>query len=151
MEKLSVYTLILIFLLLGPVYLWAKTTQEPKSDKPVLIREPEKPEGEAPKPPPEEFSPAQAEKNVEVGNYYFKRKRYNAAISRYLEAIRYKPNYVDAYKLLAKAYEKNHDLANAIGAYEKYLALYPTSNFAEEFKQEIKRLKGEKQEARSKK
>lgn len=118
--------------------------QPDKSDKPVLIREPENKEE---KPPADEFSPFLAEKSVEVGNYYFKKKRYAAAISRYLDAIKYKPNYTDAYKLLAKTYEVTNNKADAINTYAKYLAQYPRSESADEFKQEIKRLKQQQQKA----
>lgn len=109
-------------------------------DKPVLIREPEKPEKAENAPEiqtPAQPDPALAEKNFDVGTYYFKRKRYDAAIDRYKEAIRFKPNYFEAYKWLAKAYEKKKDFASALNTYEQYVQKFAD---ADEFKREIQRL-----------
>src|SRR5437879_2260898 len=36
------------------------------------------------------WDPHRAEKDVEVGDFYFKRKNYSAALSRYREALEYK-------------------------------------------------------------
>src|SRR5436190_9726910 len=37
------------------------------------------------------WNPHRAEKNIEVGDFYAKQKNYKAAISRYREALEYKP------------------------------------------------------------
>ena len=84
---------------------------------------------------------ARAEQILEIGNYYFKRKRYDAAIGRYKEALQYKPDYWEAYKLLAKAYEKKNEWSHAIDIYETYLVKFPNSGFTEESRKELQRLR----------
>jgi tetratricopeptide (TPR) repeat protein len=65
------------------------------------------------------WNPHRAEKNVEVGDYYFKRKNYRAAESRYREALYYKENDAMATFRLAQVLDKvgRHDEAR-----EQYLA-----------------------------
>ncbi|MBI1745297.1 MAG: tetratricopeptide repeat protein [Acidobacteria bacterium] len=115
-----------------------------EQDKPVLLRGPEKtqsdPAGIADAKTPKEQDPRKAEYSLEIGNYYLKRKRFDAAIDRFREAIQYKPNYIEAYKLLSKAYEKKNDLAKAVAIYEEYLAKFPASGVDNELKREIRRL-----------
>src|ERR1700727_2293160 len=42
------------------------------------------------------WDPHKAQKDLEVGDYYFKRANYSAAASRYQEALIYKPKDADA-------------------------------------------------------
>lgn len=119
------------------------TPQRSERDKPALIREPEKTggtaEGGADNKPPE-LNPARAEQSLEIGNYYFKRKRYDATIQRCKEAIQYKPDYWAAHKLLAKTYEKKEEPEKALQIYESYAEKFPTSGFVDECRKEIQRL-----------
>lgn len=68
-----------------------------------------------------EYNPWEAEKNLRVGDFYFKRKNYDAAIARYKDALRYKPDYGLAFKRMGEAYEEKKEYAEAIAVYEKYL------------------------------
>lgn len=71
------------------------------------------------------YDPHKAEKNIEVGDFYYKRKNYKAAISRYREALAWKPNDPLAAFKLAKALEDDGQLAEAHRYYVAYLELEP--------------------------
>ena len=68
-----------------------------------------------------------SEKNIKIGDFYYKRKNYAAAIARYLEAVEYQPDSARAYDALARAYEKNEEPAKAIEAYKQFLDKNPGS------------------------
>lgn len=87
--------------------------------------------GEAAKP----YAPPSAEKSVEVGNYYLRTKKYNAALSRFQEAAKTDPYYPPAYLGLGKVYEKIGLKQKALAAYEKYLDTLPSTKTAENAKQ----------------
>ncbi len=87
-----------------------------------------------------EVNPLLAEQNVDIGNFYFKKKNYAAAIQRYLEAIEYQPDSIRAYEALTRAYEKNGEPAKAINAYKAFIKNYPNSPKAPEFRGKIAKL-----------
>jgi outer membrane protein assembly factor BamD (BamD/ComL family) len=87
-----------------------------------------------------EPNPLLSEQNVKVGNFYFKKKNYAAAIQRYLEAIAYKPDSVRAYEALIRAYEKNSDPQKAISACKDFLEKNPDSPKAADFRAKIAKL-----------
>ncbi len=76
------------------------------------------------------FDPLRAAKAVEVGEFYMRRKNYDAAISRFEEAVYFKPNYALAYLRLGQAYEKALRQVDALRAYRKYLEILPTGKDA---------------------
>lgn len=86
------------------------------------------------------FNPYLAEKNVEVGTFYLKKKNYDAAIERFLDAIRYKSNHAKAHRLLAEAYDKKGDKADAVVYYRKYLEILPAAEDAEKVRKRIEKL-----------
>jgi tetratricopeptide (TPR) repeat protein len=86
------------------------------------------------------WNPMKAMKDVEVGDFYFRRKNYRAALARYQEALEYKPNDAVATFRLAQCQEKTNDLESARGNYEAYLKILPSGPFAEEAKKSIDRL-----------
>jgi Flp pilus assembly protein TadD len=94
------------------------------------------------------YNPMKAMKDVEVGDYYAKRKNYNAAISRYREALDFKPHDVVATMALAQALEKTGDVAGARESYEDYLKTLPEGPRAAECRKALERL--EKSEAKVK-
>ncbi len=93
-----------------------------------------------PQEPPEEdetliqkeysFNPLQAQKELQTGNFYFKKGSYRAAAGRFREAIKWNENYAEAYLRLGEACEKLKDPAGAKQAFEKYLKLAPESKDA---------------------
>ena len=137
----TMYTLtkLLSWILLG--ILAAPVPAAPQK-KPALIRDTEKAEGkdeeEAAKEKP--FNPLEADKCLKVGDFYFKKKNYDAAIQRYMEALQYQPNRFDAYEALGRAYEKQGAREKALRVYLDFLQKYPEAPRAREFKEKATRL-----------
>ena len=86
------------------------------------------------------WDPHRAMKNVEVGDYYFKRENYRAAASRYQEALQWKPRDAEATYKLAEAYEKMGDAIDARHNFEQYLSILPKGPRAEEAHKALARL-----------
>lgn len=80
------------------------------------------------------YVPPGAAKDVEIGNYYFRRGSYRAALSRFEEAAHDDPTYAAAYLGLGKVYEKIGLKRKALDAYQKYLDALPSEKDAEEAK-----------------
>ena len=87
------------------------------------------------------WDPHRAAKNVEVGDYYFKRKNYKAAEDRYREALFYKDNDAIATYRLAICLEKLGRPDEAQKEYESYLQILPHGPEAEASQKAIERLK----------
>lgn len=88
------------------------------------------------------FDPHRAAKDVEVGDFYFKQHNYRAAVSRYREALLYKPNDAIATYRLADASEKVGDLQEAVKNYRDYLKILPYGPKANDAQKALARLKG---------
>ena len=88
-----------------------------------------------------QWNPLKAMKAVEVGDFYFKRENYPAAISRYREALEYKPKDAEATYKLGAALEKSGDLKGAVEDYQEYLKILPKGPYAEKAEKGIERLK----------
>ena len=86
------------------------------------------------------WNPMKALKDVEVGDYYFKRKNYRAALDRYKEALFYKDNDAIASFRLAQCQEKMGDKLEAKKYYEQYLKILPEGEFAKEARASLDRL-----------
>ena len=88
------------------------------------------------------WDPHRAGKNVEVGDYYFSRKNYAAAASRYEEALEWKDNYADAMFKLGVADELLKRPDEAVRYFQLYLKTLPEGEHAQEAKDAIARLGG---------
>ncbi len=110
--------------------------------KPALIRDTDAAEGkeEADVPKEKEYSPVLAAKAVQIGDYYFKKKNYDAAVERYLEALQYQPELVDAYEALGKTFEKKGETLKAQEVYRDFINKNPTSPKLAEFKTKLAKL-----------
>jgi len=86
------------------------------------------------------WDPHKAEKDVEVGDYYLSRKNFSAAISRYREALEYKPRDAVATFRLAQALEKTGDSQEALQMYQEYLKILKNGPFATEAKKGVERM-----------
>jgi tetratricopeptide (TPR) repeat protein len=88
------------------------------------------------------WNPHKAAKDVEVGDFYFKRKNYRAAEDRYREALFYKDNDAVATFRLAVCLDKMDQPDEARTQYEAYLKILPHGPQADEAQKAIERLKG---------
>lgn len=86
------------------------------------------------------WNPMKALKDIEVGDYYFKRKNYKAALDRYKEALYYKDNDAVANFRLAVCQEKMGDKAEARKYYEQYLKILPEGPLAKDAHASLERL-----------
>ncbi|HEX8812056.1 MAG TPA: hypothetical protein VF742_08700, partial [Terracidiphilus sp.] len=87
------------------------------------------------------WDPHKAAKDVEVGDFYFKRKSYRAAEDRYREALYYKDNDAVATYRLAVCLEKMDLPQDAIQEFESYLRIMPHGPQSEDARKAIDRLK----------
>jgi tetratricopeptide (TPR) repeat protein len=87
------------------------------------------------------FNPLQAEKEVRIGNYYFRTGSYRAAAGRFLEAIKWNSGYDEAWLRLGDAEVKLKDSKAAKEAYAKYLELAPDAKNAAEIRKKLAKLK----------
>ncbi len=87
------------------------------------------------------WDPHKAAKDIEVGDYYFKRKNYRGALERYKDALVYKPNDAIANFRLAECEEKIGNSADAAQHYEAYLKILPEGPFAADAQKALDRLK----------
>jgi len=87
------------------------------------------------------WDPHRAAKDVEVGDFYFKRKNYRAAEDRYREALFYKDNDAAATYRLAVCLEKMGRPDESIKEFESYLKILPNGPEAEHSKKALDRLK----------
>ena len=128
--------IVVVGALMGP-HVWPQD----RSNKPALIRDTDTAEGKNEAPPAEKtYNPMEAEKSVKIGNFYFKKKNYPAAIQRYLEALEYQPSLMEAYDNLGRAYEKNNNYEKALQVYRDYIQKNPSSEMVAEFTSRIARL-----------
>jgi len=83
------------------------------------------------------FNPLQAEQELRVGNFYFRKGSYRAAALRFREATRWNPNWAEAWLRLGEAQEKLGDDKAAREAYEKFLELAPRHKRAGEIRKKL--------------
>jgi outer membrane protein assembly factor BamD (BamD/ComL family) len=88
------------------------------------------------------LNPLEAERNLKVGDFYYKKSDYLGALSRYKDATRYNPSSAEAFLKVAEAEEKLHHAGNAKAAFEKVIKLAPDSKFAAEAKKKLASIKG---------
>jgi tetratricopeptide (TPR) repeat protein len=86
------------------------------------------------------WNPYKAQKDVEVGDYYFKRKNYRAALERYKEALYYKDNDAIATYRLAVCEEKMGNKAEARKDFEQYLKILPEGPLAKDARASLEKL-----------
>jgi len=87
------------------------------------------------------WNPMKAMKDVEVGDFYYKKENYSAAVSRYREALEYKPHDAEATFKLAEGLNKTGDTAEAIQNYQAYLKILPNGPYAKKAHEALEKLK----------
>jgi tetratricopeptide (TPR) repeat protein len=86
------------------------------------------------------WDPLRADKDMEVGQYYFRKGDLDAAIDRFQDAIIAKPGYAIPFRFLGEAQEKKGLKKQAIKSYQRYLDLYPHAEDGEKIKKKIDKL-----------
>ena len=145
---------IVAFLCLLAVPLFTAGAQQQKEDpQPELKRDRNKPAAQSGKEavPPEEdkelstqeygFNPLQARKELQTGNYYYKKGSFRAAAGRFREATKWDESLGEAWLRLAEAEEKLKDPKAAKEAYTKYLAISADAPNANEIRKKLEKLK----------
>jgi len=87
------------------------------------------------------FNPLQAEKEIRVGDFYFKKGKYRAAAERFREATKWNGGSSEAWLRLGEAEEREKDPKAAKEAYAKYLDLSPDAKNAPEIRKKLEKLK----------
>lgn len=130
MRRVSLMTLFLA------TALWAQEPKKPAEPQPKEEQQPPE-EDEALKPKEYGFNPLEAEHDVQIGNYYFKKGNLKAAMNRFREATRWNPSFAEAFLRLGETEEKLKDKQAARDAYAKYLELSPDGKEAESVKKKL--------------
>ena len=86
------------------------------------------------------WNPYRAVKDDEVGDFYFRRKNYKAALARYQDALEWKENDAVATFRMAQCYEKLDQRDEAITNYKQYLKILPEGPFSKDAKKALDKL-----------
>jgi tetratricopeptide (TPR) repeat protein len=87
------------------------------------------------------WDPHKAAKDVEVGDFYFKRKNYHAALARYQDALLWKNDDAMANFRIAQCFEKIDNPGDAATHYQEYLKILPHGPLSGEARKALDRLK----------
>ena len=112
---------------------WARQQKDDDENNP-----PEEDENLKPKVYP--FDPLEAERNINVGNFYMRKggpSGYRAAIGRYEDATKYNPNSAEAFFKLGEAEEKLKNTDAAKIAFRRVLQIAPDSKLGQEAKKKL--------------
>jgi tetratricopeptide (TPR) repeat protein len=122
-----------------------KPNPEAQPDKPKVDTQVDKSEM-----PPEEdktgspqvftFNPVQSQHDVVIGDQYFKKGNYTAAVGRYVDATKWNDGNALAWRSLGEAEEKKSNKKAALEAYQKYLELSPDAKDAKDIKNRLAKL-----------
>ena len=93
------------------------------------------------------WDPHKAAKDVEVGDFYFRRKNYHAAVDRYREALFYKADDAVANFRLGEALAKLDQDDEAVAHFQAYLKVLPHGPFSKEAEKAIEKLRSDKSQA----
>jgi len=89
------------------------------------------------------WNPYRAMKDDEVGDFYFKRKSYRAALARYQDALLWKEKDAAANFRMAQCYEKLDQPDQAILHYQEYLKILPDGPLAKDAHKALQKLQAE--------
>ncbi len=87
------------------------------------------------------FNPLQAEKDLKVGNFYFKQGKFRAAEGRFRAATKWNDGFADAWLRLGEAAEKLKDPKAAREAYTRYLEIASDAKDARDVRKRLEKLK----------
>jgi tetratricopeptide (TPR) repeat protein len=93
--------------------------------------------------PPEDnpaWDPFHAAQDIDVGTFYMHKGDMDAAIGRFQDAIRLRPNFGKPRLLIAEIYEKKGDKSEALHYYKEYLQVFPDAPDAKKVQKKIAQL-----------
>ena len=135
---------LVLFTLIGCGTLGAQApapSQKPAEQQPPdETNPPEEDESVAPK--KYVLNPLEAERNIKVGDFYWNKKDFAGALSRYKDATHYNPSSAEAFFKVAEAEEKLHNPVAAKAAFQKVIHLAPDSKLAATAKKKLGSIKG---------
>jgi tetratricopeptide (TPR) repeat protein len=119
-----------------------QSSRQPPKGPPPKVKVQEPPEEDETLAPPKQyaFNPLQANKELQVGNFYFKAGKYKAAAGRFREATKWNPGFAEAWLRLGETEEKRHNRPAAREAYARYLQLSPDAKDAHGIRKKIAKL-----------
>jgi type IV pilus assembly protein PilF len=83
------------------------------------------------------LNPLESERNIKVGNYYWSKGKYRAALERYRDATRYNPSSPEAFFKVGEAEQKLKNKDAAKVAFQKVIELAPDTKLAHEAKRKL--------------
>ncbi len=88
---------------------------------------------------PEKFTlnPLESDRNIKVGNFYWRKGKYHAALGRYERATRFNPQSAEAFFKVGETEEKLKNMDAAKVAFQKVIRIAPDSKLAEEAKKKL--------------
>jgi tetratricopeptide (TPR) repeat protein len=87
------------------------------------------------------FNPLQSNKDVSVGNQYYKNKKYRAAEMRYTSATKWNDGNAEAWLKLGEVAERLKDTDKARQAYQKYLELASDAKNSGDIRKKVEKMK----------
>jgi tetratricopeptide (TPR) repeat protein len=111
--------------------------QNPPSEVQVPDDEQMPEDDESVKPETFPLNPLESDRNIRVGNYYWHKGNYRAALQRYERATKYNPSSAEAFFKVGEAEEKlkNKDAARA--AFQRVIQVAPDSKIAHDAKKKL--------------
>jgi tetratricopeptide (TPR) repeat protein len=113
----------------------AATSTAPSQSSPDEANPPEEDESVA----PEKFAldPLESDRNLKVGDYYWHKGKYRAALGRYERATKYNPSSAEAFFKVGEAEQKlkNQDAAKI--AFQRVIQLAPDSKLAHDARKKL--------------
>ncbi len=85
------------------------------------------------------LNPLESERNIRVGNFYWGKGKFRAALQRYERATKYNPSSAEAFFKVGEAEDKLKNVDAAKLAYQKVVSLAPDSKLAHEAKKKLDR------------
>ncbi len=88
---------------------------------------------------PEKFplDPLESDRNIRVGNFYWHKGDYRAALARYERATKYNPSSADAFFKVGEAEEKLKRKDAAKSAFQRVIQIAPDSKAAREARKKL--------------
>ena len=113
-----------------------RSSQVPQSKSEGNVPE-EEDESEAPR--KYTLDPLESDRNIRVGDFYWGKRDYHAALSRYEDATRYNPNSAEAFFKVGEAQEKLKHSDQAKLAFQKVIRIAPDTKLGQEAKKKLSR------------